>query len=182
MMEAAQASRSDEVLATLRRIIRALELHSKQLSKHVGLTGPQLVVLRAIGAMPDCSVGDIARNVSLSQATVTSIIDRLEHKHLAQRLRSLTDKRRVTLQVTASGRAILDAHPSFFQEQFVKDFEQLADWEKTLILSSLQRVASMLTAPVVTAAGTQDGSDTAGIGSTEAALRAIAPPSDEPGW
>ena len=178
----AEASRSDEVLATLRRIIRALELHSKQLNKHVGLTGPQLVVLREIGAMPDFSVGDIARNVSLSQATVTSIIDRLEQKQLALRLRSRTDRRRVTLQVTAPGRAILDAHPRFFQEQFVTDFERLADWEKTLILSSLQRVASMLSAPVSTAgspsgAGSQDVSDAAA-----AALRAIAPRPEEQGW
>ncbi|TVR01294.1 MAG: MarR family transcriptional regulator [Spirochaetaceae bacterium] len=174
-MEAAQASRSDEVLATLRRIIRALELHSKQLSKYVGLTGPQLVVLREIGALPESSVGNIARKVSLSHATVTRIIDRLEEKQLAIRLRSQTDKRRVTLQVTESGRAILDAHPSYFQERFVKDFEQLADWEKTLILSSLQRVASMLSDPVTTASGSKDGSE-------DAALDVSAQPSEEPGW
>ncbi|TVQ36648.1 MAG: MarR family transcriptional regulator [Spirochaetaceae bacterium] len=143
------ASRSDEVLATLRRIIRALDLHSKQLSKTVGLTGPQLVVLREIGATPDLSVGELARRVSLSQATVTSIIDRLEAKQLAQRLRSREDKRRVTLHVTAPGRQILDANPSFFQEEFVRRFEQLADWEKTQVLSSLQRLSEMLNAPAL---------------------------------
>lgn len=142
-------SRSEEVLATLRQIIRALDLHSKQLSKNVGLTGPQLVVLRAIGDNPDLAVGQIARRVSLSQATVTSIIDRLESKQLAQRLRSREDKRRVTLHITAPGRQILDANPSFFQEQFVRRFEQLADWEKTQILYSLERLADMLNAPAL---------------------------------
>ncbi len=144
-----QQSRSDEVLATLRQIIRALDLHSKQLSKNVGLTGPQLVVLREIGSTSDLSVGQIAKRVSLSQATVTSIIDRLESKQLAQRLRSREDKRRVTLHITAPGRQILDANPSFFQEQFVRRFERLADWEKTLILSSLQRISDMLNAPAI---------------------------------
>ena len=144
-----QASRSDEVLATLRQIIRALDLHSKQLSKTVGLTGPQLVVLREIGATPDLSVGEIARRVSLSQATVTSIIDRLESKQYAQRLRSREDKRRVTLHVTAPGRQILDANPRFFQEEFVRRFERLADWEKTQILSSIQRLSAMLNAPTL---------------------------------
>ena len=144
-----QASRSDEVLATLRQIIRALDLHSKQLSKNVGLTGPQLVVLREIGATPDLSVGEIARRVSLSQATVTSIIDRLESKQFAQRLRSREDKRRVTLHVTAPGRQILDANPKFFQEEFVRQFERLADWEKSQILSSIQRLAAMLNAPAL---------------------------------
>ena len=144
-----QPSRSDEVLATTRQIIRALDLHSKQLSKTVGLTGPQLVVLREIGARADLPVGEIARRVSLSQATVTSIIDRLESKQLAQRLRSRDDKRRVTLHVTAPGRQILDANPGFFQEEFVRRFEQLADWEKTQILSSLQRLSDMLNAPAM---------------------------------
>lgn len=144
-----QASRSDEVLATLRQIIRALDLHSKQLSKTVGLTGPQLVVLREIGATADLSVGEIARRVSLSQATVTSIIDRLESKQFAQRLRSREDKRRVTLHVTAPGRQILDANPSFFQEEFVRRFESLADWEKNQILSSIQRLSAMLNAPAL---------------------------------
>ncbi|TVR33279.1 MAG: MarR family transcriptional regulator [Spirochaetaceae bacterium] len=151
-----QASRSDEVLATLRQIIRALDLHSKQLSKTVGLTGPQLVVLREIGATADLSVGEIARRVSLSQATVTSIIDRLESKQYAQRLRSREDKRRVTLHVTAPGRQILDANPSFFQEEFVRRFERLADWEKTQILSSIQRLSAMLNAPALSSSDDQE--------------------------
>lgn len=152
-----QQSRSDEVLATLRQIIRALDLHSKQLSKNVGLTGPQLVVLREIGSTSDLSVGQIAKRVSLSQATVTSIIDRLESKQLAQRLRSREDKRRVTLHITAPGRQILDANPSFFQEQFVRRFERMADWEKTLILSSLQRLSDMMNAPAIEETGSAEG-------------------------
>ncbi|WP_218188142.1 hypothetical protein [Desulfosarcina cetonica] len=37
---------SDDVLIALRRLIRAIDLHSRYLSKHFGLTGPQLIILR----------------------------------------------------------------------------------------------------------------------------------------
>ncbi len=38
----------DQVLVSLRRIIRATDLHSRKLGKETGLTTPQLVVMRAI--------------------------------------------------------------------------------------------------------------------------------------
>ncbi|MFP4012170.1 MAG: MarR family winged helix-turn-helix transcriptional regulator [Spirochaetaceae bacterium] len=137
---------SQEVLSTLRQIIRAIDLHSKQLSKNYGLTGPQLLLIREIASEPDISVGKLAKRVSLSQATVTSIVDRLEARDLARRIRSSTDKRKVALEVTEKARDILRENPTFLQEQFISNFERLEKWEQLLILSSLQRVATMMNA------------------------------------
>ncbi|MFP4375266.1 MAG: MarR family winged helix-turn-helix transcriptional regulator [Spirochaetaceae bacterium] len=137
---------SQEVLSTLRKIIRAIDLHSKQLSKNFGLTGPQLLLIREIASEPDISVGHLAKRVSLSQATVTSIVDRLESRHLAKRIRSSKDKRKVSLEITDKAREILESNPTFLQEEFISNFERLEKWEQLLILSSLQRVASMMNA------------------------------------
>ncbi len=135
---------SQEVLSLLRRIIRAIDLHSKQLEKSFGLTGPQLVVMRTISEHRDITVGGVARQVSLSQATVTNIIDRLETRTLVQRLRSSQDKRKVTVSVTPQGQELLDKNPTFLQEKFIREFVQLQQWEQLQILSSLQRVATMM--------------------------------------
>lgn len=78
----------DEVLTALRRIIRAIDLHSRQLTKETSLTGPQLMLMRAIAEHPGDTTRSIAKVVNLSQATVTSIIDRLEAKGLVFRQRS----------------------------------------------------------------------------------------------
>jgi len=43
------ADLQSDVLVALRRIMRASSLHSRKLGKSVGLTVPQLVVIRAIG-------------------------------------------------------------------------------------------------------------------------------------
>ena len=68
---------SEEVLVTIRQIVRAIDLHSKKLAKTYGLTGPQLIVLQEIADRDVLTTGDLAKNISLSHATVTSIVDRL---------------------------------------------------------------------------------------------------------
>lgn len=132
------------VLSTLRKIIRAIDIHSRQLSKEYGLTGPQLVVISEIGQAGPVTIGELARRISLSQATVTTILDRLEIKELATRIRDTRDKRRVYVDITDRAREILNTHPNFLQAGFVERFTALEEWEQTLILSSIQRIAAMM--------------------------------------
>jgi len=149
----------DQVLVSLRQIIRAIDLHSKRLERESGLTGPQLLVMQLIGSSGEITAGVIARNVSLSQATVTSIIDRLERKGLLRRERSTDDKRKVMVSLTAQGGKALEAAPTLMQESFINAFNRLEDWEQALILSSLQRVASMMNASDLDAAPLLDSTD-----------------------
>lgn len=134
------------VLSTLRQIIRAIDIHSRQLSKQYGLTGPQLIVISEIGQYGPMTIGELARRISLSQATVTTILDRLEIKQLATRVRDDRDKRRVYVNITDKAREILESHPNFLQDAFVRRFNALEDWEQTLILSSIQRLSAMMNA------------------------------------
>ncbi|WP_115718682.1 MarR family winged helix-turn-helix transcriptional regulator [Gallaecimonas mangrovi] len=136
----------DEVLMALRRIIRAIDLHSRQLTKATSLTGPQLMLLRTIDENPGDTTRSIAKMANLSQATVTSIIDRLEAKELVCRQRSSLDKRKVELTLTEQGKQAVAKAPALLQNAFIKQFDELELWEQTLILSSLQRVASMMDA------------------------------------
>ncbi len=137
---------SEEVIAAIRKIIRAIDLQSKKLTKRYGLTGPQLIVLKEINKFPEKKLSEIARQVSLSQATVTSILDRLEQQGFAERHRTSSDKRKVHITLKDKALEILKTRPSLFQEEFSDRFEQLADWEKSMILASLQRLAVMLNA------------------------------------
>lgn len=140
------AERYHSVLVALRRIMRATDLYSKQLSKTAGLTSPQLLILQAIHESGDVTIGTIARQVSLSQATVTTILDRLEKRGLAYRVRSTVDKRKVHAQLTEDGLSVLEGAPTPLQESFVDRFQDLDEWEQSMITSSLQRVADMMDA------------------------------------
>ncbi|MFC0702352.1 DNA-binding transcriptional regulator, MarR family [Marinobacter persicus] len=136
----------EKVLVALRRVIRATDLHSKRLSKHAGLTGPQLLIMRTIRDLGEVTIGTIADHVSLSQATVTTILDRLEHRGLVYRVRSTRDKRKVHAHLTEQGEELLAQAPNPLQEDFVQKFQSLDEWEQTMILASLQRVANMMNA------------------------------------
>jgi len=137
---------SDNVLISLRKIIQAIDLNSKQLVKRVGLTGPQLVILQYIHTVNEISVGEVAKNVSLSQGTVTGILERMEKRGLVARYKSLQDKRRVIVRITEAGQTLLHNAPPVMQENFLGKFNTLENWEKTMILSALQRLVSMLDA------------------------------------
>ena len=136
----------DEVLVALRRVIRTTDLHSKRLSKSAGLTAPQLLIMRTIRDLGQVTIGTIADKVSLSQATVTTILDRLELRKLVYRVRSTQDKRKVHAHLTEAGGEILARAPNPLQEDFIKKYQALAEWEQTMILASLQRVANMMDA------------------------------------
>lgn len=136
--------KSDEIISEIRKIIRAVDIHSKSLSKTYGLTGPQLMILTDIGKHGDVTVTELARQVSLSQATVTSILGRLEQRNLVTRERGQTDKRKVYLKITEHGNNILASNPSLLQVDFVRRFNRLEDWEQSLLISSLQRIALMM--------------------------------------
>ncbi len=149
----------ERVLVALRQIIRAIDLHSKKLERESGLTGPQLLVMQVIDLSQDITAGQIAKDVNLSQATVTTILDRLEKKAYLKRVRSQEDKRRVLVELTEAGKQVLSNAPTLMQESFINRFEHLEAWEQNLILSSLQRVAGMMQATDLDAAPLLDSSD-----------------------
>lgn len=136
----------DEVLIALRQIIRATDLHSKQLVRTSGLTSPQLLLMQAVRRQGAVTVGEIANNIKLSQATVTNILDRLEKRGLVYRERSLEDRRKIHVHLTDEGSTTIASAPIPLQEHFMRRFRELQDWEKTMVLSSLQRVAQMMDA------------------------------------
>lgn len=143
----------EELLLALRKVIRATDLYSKQLNKLTGLTAPQLLILREVAAAPDgITASAVAQNITLSPATVSNVIDRLEHRELIHRERSTQDRRRVVLSLTPNGAARLAAAPKPLQENFIRKFQALADWEQSQLLSSMQRIAAMMDAERLDAA------------------------------
>ncbi len=135
---------SEEILITLRQIERAMSIYSKSLDKHYGLTAPQLIILQELSHSNQIAIGEIARKISLSQATVTNIIDRLEAKGLVLRTKNSLDRRQVIVIITSNGKNIINKKPSLLQKEFLIEFDKLQKWEQHLLLSSVERIAFMM--------------------------------------
>ena len=142
----------DDLLISLRKIMRAADLHSQKLMKEAALTGPQLLVMQAIEKEGSPSTSTLARHIAVSQATMTRIIDRLERAGLVRRDKSTTDKRVVNISLTDAGRAKLEMAPEPLQAEFLREFRKLEDWEQQMLRSSLLRIAKMMDAEDIDAA------------------------------
>jgi DNA-binding MarR family transcriptional regulator len=135
-----------KVVHALRRLSRAMELHSRFLEARYGLTVPQLTVLKELSEHDAATVSALAKAVHLSQATVTGILDRLERRGLVHRRRSERDKRRVLVHLAVDGRRMLDRGPPLLQECFSREFRKLPERRRTEMLSDLQEVVAMMEA------------------------------------
>ncbi|MFC6441536.1 MarR family winged helix-turn-helix transcriptional regulator [Bowmanella sp. JS7-9] len=142
----------EELLISLRRVIRAIDLYSKKLNRESGLTGPQLIVMQQIAANDGILARQIAESINLSPATVTSILDRLEARQLIIRQRSNQDKRRVELYLTEPGKQLVQSAPTPLQQHFIQRFESLEEWEQSQMLAAVQRIAKMMDAEELDAA------------------------------
>ncbi|MBN2217322.1 MAG: MarR family transcriptional regulator [Pirellulales bacterium] len=142
----------DQVIGALRRITRAIDLHSRLLLKTCGLTVPQLAALRAIERCQPTTVGALAREIHLGQATVTGILSRLEGRGLVVRTRGSRDRRSVHVELTEAGAALLHETHSPLHERFHRELARIEEWERTMILATLQRIAAMMDAEAIESA------------------------------
>lgn len=145
-------SHEQQIVASIRQIIRAVDLHSRRLVDQHGLTGPQLAALDEIVRSGAMSLTALSRAVHLSQATVTGIVQRLERQGLIERSKSTTDRRSFTISATDKGHRVLDDSPSLLQDRFRAALSDLENWERLQILATLQRVASLMDAERLDAA------------------------------
>jgi DNA-binding MarR family transcriptional regulator len=144
----------DEILRSLRRILRRVTLHSRQIHRETKLTLPQVLTLRALGEMQGgrASQVELSRALGLSQPTVTGIIDRLERAGLAKRERSTLDRRKIDVSLSDTGRARLKSLPTPMQEQFIARMMELSMEERATLLQSLNRVVTLMEAESIDAA------------------------------
>jgi DNA-binding MarR family transcriptional regulator len=150
--ELTSQQRCREMLISLRKINQAISLHSKNLNKRFGLTGPQLVILNEIARHESITVTQLARSISLSQATVTDILNRLGRKGLVERTRDTIDRRRVLIRITPQCNGILSQAPPALQDTFVDQYTGLPEWEQLMILSALKRIVDLMSAEKIDAA------------------------------
>jgi len=151
--------RVDISLIALRRILRATDLFGRNLAQSVGLTATQFRVLQIVAEKDSCTATAISQQMRISQATVTSLVDKLVKQGMVTRERSQTDRRQTHIIVTDKGRQAIEAAPDPLQQRFVRKFTALEDWEQAALIAALERVAAMLDAEEIDASPVLDTGD-----------------------
>lgn len=101
-------------------------------------------MLQIVAETGNCHPSEIANRMGVSQATISVLIKKLQNYGLLERQQSVADRRQIDLTITDAGKARLDAAPNALQQRYVQQFESLPEWEQSMIVSVLERVAMML--------------------------------------
>jgi DNA-binding MarR family transcriptional regulator len=132
------------IVNSIRGIVSSLDRYSKNLTRALGLTGPQLGVLRTIDQYPKITVGGLSERLYLHISTVSGIVDRLETGGYLVRHRSQTDRRVVWPELTDQGRkAIVKAPPSGFG-YMINELEKLPVRQLRSIQAALQTLSRLM--------------------------------------
>ena len=132
------------IFRSLRRIMRAVDLHSRHLAAEFLITGPQLLCLQTLHDDGPLTTSALAKLIHLSSSTAVGILDRLEHKGWVQRERSEHDRRVVLVHITAAGETCLASAPSLLQDRLASGLRALPEQDQLTIAQSLERIVELL--------------------------------------
>ena len=151
-----QTSLSEEfevrILRSLRRIIRAVDIHSRKLASTYRVTTPQLLTLLYVAECGPVSSTQIGERVNLSNSTIVGILDRLEEKGLVRRERGTEDRRLVFVTATPAGLEMAKSAPSPLQDELLTRLHELPVGERERLAESLEKLVALMQARGIDAA------------------------------
>jgi DNA-binding MarR family transcriptional regulator len=95
-----------DLLQRFWQLSHAFERLSMHMEARIGITAQQRLVLRCVGKYPGIAASQLASILQLDRGTVSATLKRLEVRGLLQRRHDPRDRRRISLGLTAAGRAL----------------------------------------------------------------------------
>lgn len=133
-----------QIIFSIRRLIQASELYSKELNKKYQISAAQLNCILTIYEHGPLPPSKIAQHMMVKSSTVTGVVDRLEKKGLAERMRNSPDRRMITIQLTETGKKLAENAPPPIQQKIIDGLKKTDDAKKEQIVSSLNMLTGML--------------------------------------
>ncbi len=136
--------RTKEIIYSIRRLMQAGELYTKELNKIYNVSSAQLNCLLALHESGPLSPSQIAKQILVNSSTVTGIIDRLEQKGLVRRLRISHDRRVITIELTKNGKVLAENAPPPVQQKIIDGLNKLSEEQIDQTAAILVKLTDML--------------------------------------
>jgi DNA-binding MarR family transcriptional regulator len=133
-----------ELVGAVRKLVRAVYLDSYKMSRQFGLTGPQSMVLRVLLNNGPQSSAELSRRLYVTPSNITGIIDRLEKKQLASRLRQEGDRRVVKIELTDAGRELSRKLPDPIEKKFIAELADLEPEHIQLLAVAMKQILNLV--------------------------------------
>ena len=128
------------MLDDLRRIVQALRESSRTAEQTLGVSGAQLFVLHALAGAGPLSLNALAERTHTHQSTVSVVVKRLVKRGLVDRAVSRSDARRIELNLTSTGRALLRRAPGAAQERLLEGLRRMSAAQRGELAVALRRL------------------------------------------
>jgi DNA-binding MarR family transcriptional regulator len=135
-----------ETMQSLRRIFKALQNYSHEVSHRYGITGPQLWVLKTVFKDGGLPLGELSQKMYLHPSTITGVVNRLEKKGYVSRGRDQADRRVVMVQLTPKGKRLVKRAPNPVQGKMIHGLRQLRKEKLKFIHKSVQTLVEIMEA------------------------------------
>jgi DNA-binding MarR family transcriptional regulator len=132
------------ILDALRSLVRELRLASREAEQRVGVHGAQLHALRRLADNPATSLTELAERTHTDISSVSVVVSRLVEQGLVARKSADDDRRRLSLGLTARGRAVVRRAPETDASRLLHAASKLSDREVRTLAAGLAKLAEGL--------------------------------------
>ena len=133
-----------DIVWSVRRLVRAVYLDSQKISKRYGLTGPQSAVLRNLFNNGPLSSADLSRLMYVTPSNITGIIDRLEKKQLVERIKKEGDRRITLITLTETGDNLSKTLPDPIMKKFITELADLEPEHVQLLAMAMNQILNLI--------------------------------------
>jgi DNA-binding MarR family transcriptional regulator len=123
----------------VRSIVRAQRINTRAIELKMGISLAQLFVLQQLAERPAESLNELAERTATHQSSVSVVVRRLVDRGLVSRTASPADKRRIEIDLTPAGRALLTDAPSTIQGQLMEGLRAMSREEQSDLADLLER-------------------------------------------
>jgi len=125
--------------------VQALRESSRASERQLGVSGAQLFVLQALAKNRAenraLSLNGLAERTHTHQSTVSVVVKRLVLQQLVQSRPAAEDRRKLELELTPRGLALLRRAPAAAQDRLVAGLQALSARERASLTASLGKLA-----------------------------------------
>jgi DNA-binding MarR family transcriptional regulator len=144
MSVSSQHDTNREIIFSIRRLIQARELYTKELSRTYQVSASQLNCILAVYENGPLPPSRIAKEMMVKSSTVTGVVDRLEQKGLVRRTRNSPDRRVINVELTEAGTRLAENAPPPIQQKIIDGLSSLTERQVNRIVKALKMLTSML--------------------------------------
>ncbi|MCZ7588988.1 MAG: MarR family transcriptional regulator [Gaiella sp.] len=143
-----EATRSPlEIAEELRPAILRLARKLRRETEALGVTSHQAALLGFVFARPGLSLRELADAEGISPPSLSGHVDRLEAAGLLVRVRSTDDRRRVGLELTKEGRAVVRRVRARRTTWLAERLAGLSDDDRERVEAALPALSALLEEP-----------------------------------